>query len=428
MIIALAVLAVYQVGQLWLVNLTNGNFGLYLQARFPPSAPDGQSAFAQPFRIVSGAGDGLFVIRYGGIAASEEWAFGEEAINAALRNGEFVAGEDFYFGDVISQRVLIYEYAFDMCAKTFARAMGHRNSAIITDAGIENFTSIVVQPTFFNPFDRNDAMRNRHLRVFFVNGTQVLGAFEYEYARLDIMSPPPFDFPIPAADPTELHFIATENGFVPRVQGEGFSYAAITVENPFRDARGMFTLSHIRSRVEHLFDNPASIFPSVSVDNVYTFSNRNTMVRYLENAVLEYTSYRTIGRAVQENFMTDFSAALAFVNADPFVKNEFYLKNHDTRGRAHIFRFNYVIENHPLVLTQPWHTRPYPRCNDPLFAPIEITVDQGRVIRYRRIVYTFHADGIMWKPYYELEHAEPFTLGFPIQSDGTIELTALLEE
>jgi hypothetical protein len=138
------------------------------------------------------------------------------------------------------------------------------------------------------------------------------------------------------------------------------------------------------------------------------------MVRYLENAVLEYTSYRTIGRMASENFMSGFSAALDFVNNDPNVINEIYLRNHDTRGRAHVFWFNYVIDNRPVIFTEEWYTGA--RCNDPLLAPVEIIVDHGRVVRYRRIAYTFSAGGLAWKdlPYTN----EPFTLGFPISPNG----------
>ncbi|MCL2577488.1 MAG: hypothetical protein FWE27_05500 [Defluviitaleaceae bacterium] len=410
LIISLAILAIYQVGRLWLVNLTNRNFVLYLQARFPPSAPDGQSAFAQPFRIISGNGNGIFDIRYSEIANSEEWVFGEEIINEILRSGEFQSDSAATFETILAEPVLIYEYAFNMCAETFARALGRRNGAVLTEAGIESFTRIAVQ-------------RSSERRVFFINDSQIweysLSSFPPRLALLEASIQPASESP--------MHFIATENGFVPRVDGDGFFYTAVSVENPFSDAQGLFTFSHIRSRVEPFFDNPASIFPSVSVDNVYTFSNRNTTVQYLENAALEYTSYRTIGRAAQENFMADFSAALAFLNDDPFVINEIYLRNHDTRGRAHVFRFNYVIDNHPLILTEPWHTRIYPRCTDPLFAPIEITVDQGRVVRYRRLVYTFHSDGIMWKDAAALERNEHFTLGFPIDIGPAIELQVLLE-
>ncbi|MDR0271828.1 MAG: hypothetical protein LBI27_00725, partial [Clostridiales bacterium] len=112
LIIALAGLAVYQVSELWLVGLTNRSFFLYLQARFSGSAPELQSAFARPYRIVSGAGDGLFEIRYSGIADSDEWDFGETALRAILQSGVFVGMSE--TEKVLARPVLIYEYAFPM--------------------------------------------------------------------------------------------------------------------------------------------------------------------------------------------------------------------------------------------------------------------------------------------------------------------------
>jgi len=162
--------------------------------------------------------------------------------------------------------------------------------------------------------------------------------------------------------------------------------------------------------VEAFFDNPAAVIPGTGVDGIYTFSTQNTMVRYLENSVLEYTSYRTIGRTASENFMADFSAALDFVNNDPNVINEFRLRNYEPRGRTHVFWFDYVIDNRPIVLTEEWYTGA--RCNEPLLAPIEVIVDRGRVVRCRRIAYTFSAGGLVWK---DLQNTDkPYTLGFPL--------------
>lgn len=418
LIIALAMLAVFQVSHLWLVNFTNRNFFLYLQARFPPTAPDGASAFAQPFRIISGVGDGRFDMRYSDIAGSDEWEFGKLAVNSILQSGVLVSADEISFESVLQRPVLIYEYAFDMCAETFSRALGRRSGTILTDAGIETFRAIAVQPP-------EAQSSSPVLRVFFISDARI---WEYSFLFGNPQRALSYTFEVAPTNALRKHFVATEGGFVPHVALNGFSYRALTAENPFRDPQGLFTLSHVRSRVEPFFDNPATIIPSVSVENVYTFSNRNTLVRYLENAVLEYTSYRTIGRAVQGNLIADFSAALAFVNDDPFVINEIFLQNHETRhGRSHVFWFDYVIDNRPLIMTQKWYTRPYPRCSDPLLAPIEVTVDQGRVVRYRRLAYTFHLspDILRWKEARDLDMDGYFTLGFPIGSGPIIELEVL---
>jgi hypothetical protein len=396
--------------------LTNRNFFLYLQARFPSAVPDGQSAFAQPYRIVRGAGDGAFEIIYGGIAESEEWLYGENVLDAILQNGAHAERIFLPFSQVVGQPVYVFEYAFDMCAEMFAQALG-RNADLLLNAGVTSFRSVAIQPP------NNDSA----LRVFFMESPQRI--FEFNLQPTRRISSEDFRTEVSPVNLNGKHFIATHRGFLPNIPRGGFAYHAINVENPFRDPQGLFRISHIRSMVEPFFDNPAAIIPTVSADNVYTFSTRNTMVRYLENAVFEYTSYRTVGRTAPSNFMANFSAALDFVTNDPHVasaQTEIFLRNHDTRGRAHIFWFDYAIDNRPLVLTREWHTGAH--CNDPLLAPIEIIVDHGRVVRYRRLAYTFSTGALSWKNSHEFDFAGHFSLGFPISEGPTIDLTIFIDE
>ncbi|MCL2386007.1 MAG: hypothetical protein FWC89_00515 [Defluviitaleaceae bacterium] len=408
-ILALAALAVLQLSQLWLVNLTNRSFFMYLQARFPPAAPDGQGAWARPFRVVFG--DGYFDMRYSGIADSWEWEFGERVLVAVLQDGDFVGSGEVDMSRVLSRAVLVYEYAFPMCAEQFAQALGRRNGALLTDAGIGTFSSVAIQP----PCEGDNA-----LRVFFMDDIY-MWEFVLPFNRRHVLED--FVVSIPPANPLRLHFVATDDGFLP-VAENGFAYFTIVAENPFRDANGMLTITSMRGQVESFFGNPATIIPGVSADGILTFSNINTMVRYLENDVLEYASFRTIGRTTQQNLMVDFSAALAFVLDDPHVTNEVFLRNYEQRGRENVFWFDYVIDNHPLILEEEWPTRPH--CTDPLRAPIEVVVDHGRVVRYRRIVYTFRTSSTLtWKN--AVEYDEFFTLGFPIGEGPDIGLEMLVE-
>ena len=140
--------------------------------------------------------------------------------------------------------------------------------------------------------------------------------------------------------------------------------------------------------MEHFFTNPATINHEV-VNEIYTFRNLNTVVRYLPWDVVEYTSFRTIGGAAP-NFIADFSAAIAFVDRDPNVINEFFLAGYDVRGRENVFWFDYAINDFPLVLAQYWYSSP--NCTRPFLHAIEVVVENGRVIRYRKIPFTFEAD------------------------------------
>ena len=425
LILGLAALAIYQVSRLWLFDITNEHFGLYLQARFPPAAPDGQSAFARPFRILGGAGDGRFSVRYSGIEDSDEWAFGETALGAILQNGTFSGVHSGNaFAEILQNPVFIYEYAFDMDTTIFARIFGRRGGGILTDAGIIAFRSIAIIPPSLN---------NSMLRVFFMDNASN-GSENPSEARIWEFTLQPgtrrhpvenFDVAIVAIGSASPHLVATESGFIPYVPTSGFSYNAVFAQNPFRDPHGMFTLTFIKSRVEQFFENPATITPSMSPDSVLTFSNRNTLVRYLESAVIEYVSYRTIGRAT-DNFMADFSAALAFTQNDIGAATEIFLRNHEPRGRENVFWFDYVIDNRPLVMMQPWYTSP--NCTDPLFSPIEVVVENGRVVRYRRLAYTFQIGNLAWLSTNVVDAAtaagEDFFLGFPI-GESVIELSVI---
>ena len=377
LILMLALVAVYQVSELWLVSLTNRNFFLYIEARFPAAVPDGQNAWVLPFRVFTTTGDGRYAVRYSGIEDSYEWIFGKFAISRILAQGTFVeevAPADFFMA-VDGRAQLVFEYSFPMHGDTFSRALGRRRGALASGSGAAAFTSITLVPPAGNA--------DSPICAFFWNGS----TFSRFTLSLGTRRNPVEDFLflVPPADEGDVHFTRNEAGFSPVVP-EGFVYRNVYVQNPFQNAFGLLHLSTIRPRIEHFFDNPATIIPGPSRD-VYTFGNINVMVRYLLFDVLEYTSFRPIGRTAPANLVSDFSAAIAFVKSDPYVLNEIFLEGYEIRGGNHVFRFGYVVDGFPLVIEGGFATMP--GCREPLSAPIEVTVSHGRVIRYRRLAHTF---------------------------------------
>ncbi|MCL2839207.1 MAG: hypothetical protein FWE05_00410 [Defluviitaleaceae bacterium] len=403
-IIALAGLAVYQISQLWFVNLTNRNFFLYLEARFPPAVPDGRSAWAQPFRIVYGAGDGRFNIRYSDIETSDAWEFGANTIEAIFHDGHFVGTVEIANPAgrfrIQSRPVFIYEYAFSIDAETFAMSMGRRNGTALTNHGVMHFNSIAVQPS---------TTTDTNVRVFFMDG---INAWEFSIAPGGRNHPiENFTVYIPPIKAEDKHFVAVGNDFAPRAE-VGFNYYSIESHNPHLAAHGDPTFSSIRAQIGVFFSNPATMNQFSGVDGVYTFTGQNTTVRYLPFDVLEYRSYRSAGRTAPGNLLSDFSAALAFINADPNVINETFLMDYDVAGTAHVFYFGLTVGDFPLWLEYSWYTGP--NCREPLTAPIEVTVDHGRVVHYRRLAHYFHIDELSWFDMETLDIEEAFALGFPI--------------
>ena len=411
LILVLAVVAVYQVSELWLVALTNRNFFLYIEARFPAAVPDGQNAWIMPRRIISGSGDGRYTIRYSGIEDSVEWAHARFALSRILARGEHVGILD-YPGTswAYSNRPhLILEYSVPIQIETFASALGQRRSRATSGTALTAFDSV----TLVLPEGSGNGWITAIFRDRVSEWRFVLNLGTNRNPTQDFL------FNMPEINPDALYFIRAAGGLSPVMPYE-FAYNAVYSHNPFQNAYGLLHLSTIRPRIEHFFDNPATIIPGPSRE-VYTFSNINVMVRYFQYDVLEYTSFRPIGRTAPANLVADFSAALAFLQYDPYVINEIYLSGYEARGGEHVFRFGYVINNFPMVMERSWQTEP--ECRDPLLAPIEVTVSHGRVIRYRRIAHSFGiSDEIV---YFDQTTSTLQNLGFPISGERVIYLEGL---
>ncbi|MCL2202573.1 MAG: hypothetical protein FWB88_01345 [Defluviitaleaceae bacterium] len=368
LIVALAALAIYQTGQLWFVHITQRNVFVELAAFWGRGVPDGYADIARPTRVIFGNGDGRFDMRYGTASPPAD-----EAIAEILRRGVF--GGVLYAGDALYEAlggpVIIYEYVFPMRAEIFALAFNQRSGAALTDRGLETFYAVAVLPGGVLFFDDEQAWRFN-----LPSGALDLGYFEID---------------------TGLFFVHyAHRVFLPRTQ-TGWRHGALEMTNPYINQRsGEVELGSVNAQVGRFFSNPAVRNPRM-VDNVITISTLNTVVRYLPGNVLEFSCFRPVRRNNPPDFMTDFSAALAFVYSDPHIgpqgETPFFLVGYEARGRTHVFWFNYVIGGmeeggFPLLVPEEGWGAPH----DPLRYPIEVIVDHGHVTRYRKLAFTFRPD------------------------------------
>ena len=188
----------------------------------------------------------------------------------------------------------------------------------------------------------------------------------------------------------------------------GHVHRPIRLVNPYATDFGELQLGFIRNRVAGFFDNPATINQDlVGADRIFTFFNTTTVVRYYPSDIVEYNSFRRpMTRANSSHLLTDFSAALAFVMNDSHVINDFFLAGYQAVGREHVFWFNYVVGNYPLAipggwplvadanqsaaLSNPWDVDLGATGRIPqLLHPIEVIVEHGRVVRYRKLAFNF---------------------------------------
>jgi hypothetical protein len=402
LIILLAVLAVYQTWQLWFVNFTNRSFFDYFTVLFDRGVPDGNTDIVRPTRIVVGNGDGRFDMRYG-IGSPPA----EEAIAEILRRGVFggTTRAQHALEAALAQPVILFEYAFPMRADIFATAFNQRTGMVLTDRGVETFNAVAIIPTGVIFIDEK---QDRAWTFNLPSGEFAVGDFYID---------------------TGLFFISDlPHGFLPRTQ-TGWRYRPLLMTNPYTNRSGEVQLNSVNAQVAHFFDNPAVRNPRME-ENVITISTINTVVRYLPGNILEYNCFRPIRRDNPPDFMTDFSAALAFIRRDPHAaSHDFFLVGYEVQGRTHVFHFNYIIggpESGGFPLLPPEHG--WGPTHDPLHFPIEIVVDHGRVSRYRKLTFVFDLDTTQQQVLTRASLAAAgegtaFTLGYPAVQGAGLELS-----
>jgi len=379
LILALVALAIYQTGRLWFVNLSDRNPFSYITARFVPSVSEKSSEFVRPMRVISGAGDGHFIVIYSGLMVERPRVFFDKVMEELFTSGRFVGEAYTDYERILSRPVLIYEYAFSMPGGVFPLGFNQRTGTFLTGRGIHEFDSVAIWPS----------LDDQGVQVFFM-GNGRSWEFVLDGARES------FAFPIPPVSTSSIYHVSAAlegyeflppGSFVARSGDINFAYFPVIVTNPYRTHVGVI-MGHIHNRITHFFDNPATINARVAGDGVWTYSNIHTVVRYFGTDVLEYANFRPRRQNVTTSFLDDFSAAWVFIENDPHViaENEVYLTGFEARGTGYVFWFGYIIDNFPILMPDGWEVS---SPDDLLPAPIEVVVDQGRVVRYRRLAHNF---------------------------------------
>jgi hypothetical protein len=353
-IVLLAALAIYQTGQLWFVHMTNLNPVRYFAAFFGGVARDGYFELSRPLRVIYGNGGEHFDVRYG-VSMDEA----RDAFRALLRGGSFLHSAPAAASAILNEPMIRYEYPFALRAEIFAMTYGReRDAALLTERGLHSFEALTITNGHIMFYDSDGIVW-----TFSVNGIDV--------AVTNILP--------------SRQFVYDAGNFYPRRPAAPHE---IVLYNPYANRGGMATLDSVNAQAAHFFDNPAMRNLHME-ENVITITTRGTVVRFLPGNILEYNSFAPMRRDGAPDFLTDYSAALNFLQNDPNVINHFFLAGYELRGRAHVFWFNFFAEHggrvFPLEIPEGgWGMAP-----NNLAFPVEITVSDGHVTRYRKAAYNF---------------------------------------
>ncbi len=156
----------------------------------------------------------------------------------------------------------------------------------------------------------------------------------------------------------------------------------IEVKNPYL-SKGMVVRSSVKEKVKGFFTKDTNTIESSVKDEIITFSNAYTVVRYYMTGILEYGYYNNEFRDNKLSIVEKFTVAKEFLKKDESIKNSYYLENYEEKDDKIIFNFNYSINGLPIYLSNEQKDK-YRMENF-----LEITVENGEVTKYKKIVYNF---------------------------------------
>jgi len=376
-ILLLVALTVFQTGQLWLgASSSHDFFNLFESLLTRGSENEEQGVgFASPYRLVFGAPGGELKLKYGDIANDEGKEYGDRIIAEFLKSGEFVARGVSDLRKITNGWFVVYDYAFAMPAQLFARCYGQRGAAFVSQ--VEAFDRLVIAPS----------ETGGETRLFFIDSGEDL-TYEFK-ANADGGAAGGLVSAISAARGIRCALFSgglfVTDAFVPIIEG-GFSFKPVYVVNPYAQG-GRAAIYTVEKEIDLFFANPIAK-SAVTAADVFMFSDSSVVVKYYSNHILEYQNFKTETARGDSGVIADYAAAAAFIAKDTNVVNDFYLAGYAEDGFKRSFYFDYAVDGFRLIIPDAMRIKSELGTD----RAIEITVEAGRVVYYKKIAYSFWPD------------------------------------
>jgi hypothetical protein len=326
---------------------------------FQPKPVRDYDEVLKPFRFVFG-GENPYLLPNN--ALNKPFNDGFTAfIKPALLGAEFLYIEAADAESLFSGDFILCEYRFAMPSREFGLAVTRNNTPL--NLRIDSFDAVLI--TF-----------NGYTEIRFIN----YGENQTALFRVNENIQPLIALAL-NAERIPVGYMSFAN--LPPVFGErtrDMGFGTVTAVLPFANESGELLRHHIQSKIGFLFDNPGRII-SDFIDE-YRFNEGNVTVKYNTNNVMEY-SYHGLLPKRGNTFFDAFDAAVAFLRADETVDNEWFWSGFDSAGDEWRFYFDFIVGNHPVILMDVQQSILEMR------SMIEITVVNGTVINYRRLVCNF---------------------------------------
>lgn len=134
------------------------------------------------------------------------------------------------------------------------------------------------------------------------------------------------------------------------------------------------------------FDNP-NVKWTIQNNDIMIYGDDNALIKYNENGLLEYSGLENSNNVTQ-TVSAAFNTAEEFLKRDYLLSNlDYYLVNFEDKDGKKTFYYAYGYDHLPIHLEESLLSK------NTLTYPIEITVQKGKVVKYRRLVIEIDNNG-----------------------------------
>ena len=320
-----------------------------------------------PYRIISNIGEEQFDIIYSGISQSSQLYILNKIIVETLENGKFIDEVYLDYSNFENQNFYIYDYPFNMDIEVFMEIFGFHYSSVQKE--VESFDEII--------FVENSP----YIDVYFVNEYDKIAKHfqikdEYLCYELKLLKEQ-------IKNENEIPYISNVDTYGNiYFEPEFVPYPYIIAENKYSND-GQIGFDSV-SKYVNVFLNPQTMSDPRPLNGAYTFGDKNKVVMYYPTNVIEYSDYEISNQKEYSNFSKSYNIAISFINKDLAVSNEYYLADYTIKNDEITFYFDYVINNTPIIMTE--ELKNFTGLNH----TIEITVENGQVVNYKKYAYSFY--------------------------------------
>ena len=371
-------LAIYLSSQLWFANTSSRNFFYTFFTRAEHQESNNDKFFVQPYRLITNYGNNMFGIQYSGMGLNKLRESCDEAFAGMLKEGRHLEAKAINYAEVFGPPGYIYEYAFNMPSDVFA--LGYSKSS--APLNLEYINSIVFLPP--------DAKRHVTIIWLLDEVNMLMSGFSADNPLIPVSTDPGelYREIIYESSILSSYGLSDKNTFIAKQMSTGYKYLSVSITNPY--AKNELLMGDIEKNVNVFFENPAAKLTYMGDKDIYTYVDANTVVKYYQNDILEYSNYRA--DSVSANLLGSFGIALNFIKSDELVVNEYYLAGFEEDGKEFSFYFDYVVNNFPMILPNEYKIGDKQSGSAAINHAIEVTVREGNVTNYKKIVYNFISD------------------------------------